>query len=94
VISSGTGKAAYLGRPAAGKTGTTDNERNVWFVGYVPQLAAAVWVGDDSNRALGKGITGGHYAAPIWRDFMAQALKNEPVEYFPDPAKFPRPKVK
>jgi 1A family penicillin-binding protein len=94
VISSGTGKAAYLGRPAAGKTGTTDNERNVWFVGYVPQLAAAVWIGDDSNRALGKGITGGHYAAPIWRDFMAQALKNEPVEYFPDPAKFPRPKVK
>jgi membrane peptidoglycan carboxypeptidase len=78
----------------AGKTGTTDNERNVWFVGYVPQLAAAVWVGDDSNRALGKGITGGHYAAPIWRDFMAQALKNEPVLQFPDPAKFPRPKVK
>lgn len=93
VINSGTGKAAAIGRPAAGKTGTTDNERNVWFVGYVPQLAAAVWVGDDSNRALGKGITGGHYAAPIWRDFMAQALKDESVLQFPNPAKFPRPKA-
>lgn len=91
VISGGTGKAAQIGRPAAGKTGTTDNERNVWFVGYVPQLATAVWIGDDANRALGKGITGGHYAAPIWRDFMLQALKNEPVKYFPAASKFPRP---
>lgn len=94
VIEGGTGKAARLGRPAAGKTGTTDNERNVWFVGYVPQLAAAVWVGDDSNRALGRGITGGHYAAPIWRDFMAQALKDEPVKYFFSASKFSRPKAK
>jgi membrane peptidoglycan carboxypeptidase len=94
VIAGGTGQAAALGRPAAGKTGTTDNERNVWFVGYVPQLSAAVWVGDDSNRVLGKGVTGGHYAAPIWRDFMAQALKDEPVQYFTDPSKFPRPKAK
>jgi penicillin-binding protein 1A len=91
VISGGTATSAQIGRPAAGKTGTTDSERNVWFVGYVPQLAAAVWIGDDSNRALGKGITGGHYAAPIWRNFMLQALKNEPVKYFPSPAKFPRP---
>jgi 1A family penicillin-binding protein len=91
VISSGTGKSAAIGRPAAGKTGTTDNERNVWFVGYVPQLATAVWIGDDSNRALGKGITGGHYAAPVWRDFMLQALKGEPVQYFPAASKFPRP---
>jgi penicillin-binding protein 1A len=91
VISGGTATSAQIGRPAAGKTGTTDSERNVWFVGYVPQLAAAVWIGDDSNRALGKGITGGHYAAPIWRNFMIQALKNEPVKYFPSPSKFPRP---
>lgn len=90
-ITGGTGRAAQIGRPAAGKTGTTDNERNVWFVGYVPQLATAVWIGDDANRALGKGITGGQYAAPIWRDFMIQALKNEPVKYFPAPSKFPRP---
>ncbi|AFY78337.1 MAG: penicillin-binding protein 1A [Hydrococcus sp. C42_A2020_068] len=94
VIASGTARSAAIGRPAAGKTGTTDSERNVWFVGYVPQLSTAVWIGDDTNRTLGKGITGGHYAAPIWRDFMIQALKNEPVLYFPSAAKFPRPSSK
>lgn len=94
VINGGTGKAAAIGRPAAGKTGTTDSERNVWFVGYVPQLATAVWVGDDSNRALGRGITGGGYAAPIWRSFMSKALKDEPVKYFPAASKFPRPSSK
>jgi len=94
VISSGTATAAQIGRPAAGKTGTTDNERNVWFVGYVPQLATAVWIGDDANRRLGTGITGGSYAAPIWRDFMLQALKNEPVKYFPAASKFPKPSAK
>lgn len=94
VITSGTGRAANIGRPATGKTGTTDNERNVWFVGYVPQLATAVWVGDDANRVLGKGVTGGGHAAPIWRNFMEQALKNEPVLQFHAASKFPRPKVK
>ena len=94
VIAGGTGKAANIGRPAAGKTGTTDNERNVWFVGYVPQLATAVWIGDDSNRPLGKGITGGGYAAPIWRNFMSQALKGEPPQDFPAASKFPRPSAK
>jgi 1A family penicillin-binding protein len=91
VINGGTGTAAQIGRPAAGKTGTTDSERNVWFVGYVPQLATALWIGDDANRALGKGITGGGFAAPIWRNFMSQAVKNEPVKYFPSPSQFPRP---
>ena len=91
VINGGTGTAARIGRPAAGKTGTTDTERNVWFVGYVPQLATAVWIGDDANRPLGKGITGGGHAAPIWRDFMSQALKNEPVKHFPAASKFSRP---
>lgn len=94
VIQGGTATSAQIGRPAAGKTGTTDNEKNVWFVGYVPQLATAVWIGDDRNRTLGKGITGGGFAAPIWRDFMAQALKNERVEYFPSPSKFRKPTVK
>lgn len=93
VITSGTGRAANIDRPAAGKTGTTDSERNVWFVGYVPQLATAVWIGDDANRALGRGVTGGGNAAPIWRDFMKQAMVNEPVKYFPAASKFPRPKV-
>jgi 1A family penicillin-binding protein len=94
VINGGTGKAANLGRPAAGKTGTTDSERNVWFVGYVPQLATAIWIGDDANRSLGTGITGGGFAAPIWRKFMSQALENEPVLYFKSPSDFPRPKSK
>jgi penicillin-binding protein 1A len=94
VISNGTATAAQIGRPAAGKTGTTDSEKNIWFVGYVPQLAAALWIGDDANRNLGRGVTGGGFAAPIWRDFMLQALRNEPVEYFPAPYTFKRPSVK
>ena len=92
VVQGGTGRAAYLGRPTAGKTGTTDNERNVWFVGHVPQLATAVWIGDDSNRPLGKGVTGGGYAAPVWRSFMSQAVKEMPVQYFEPASKFTRPK--
>ncbi len=91
VINGGTGKAAQIGRPAAGKTGTTSSERDVWFVGYTPQLAAAVWIGNDNNRPLGGGATGGGYAAPIWRNFMLKALKNEPVQSFPSPSKFNRP---
>ncbi|WP_396134165.1 transglycosylase domain-containing protein [Chamaesiphon sp. VAR_48_metabat_135_sub] len=91
VVSGGTGKQAYLGRPAAGKTGTTSSERDVWFVGYVPQLAASVWIGKDDYTPLGKGVTGGTYAAPIWRSFMQEALQNEPVESFQSPAKFKRP---
>ena len=92
VINNGTGKAAQIGRPAAGKTGTTSSERDIWFVGYVPQLSTAVWVGNDNYRPLGKGATGGAFVAPIWRSFMSQALKNERVEYFKPPSKFDRPK--
>lgn len=88
----GTAPGANLGRPAAGKTGTTSSERDVWFVGYVPQLSTAVWIGNDNYRPLGKGITGGGYAAPIWREFMMEALQNEPVLQFPAASNFPRPK--
>jgi penicillin-binding protein 1A len=91
VVNGGTGKEAYIGRPAAGKTGTTSSERDVWFVGYVPQLSTSVWIGKDDYTPLGKGVTGGTYAAPIWRSFMSQALQNEPVESFQPPAKFKRP---
>jgi 1A family penicillin-binding protein len=91
VITSGTGKNAQIGRPAAGKTGTTSSERDIWFVGYVPQLAAAVWIGNDNNRPIGGGATGGVYAAPIWRNFMLKALKNEPVQYFTPASNFRRP---
>lgn len=93
VIQAGTATNANIGRPAAGKTGTTSGEKDVWFVGYVPQLSTAVWIGnDDFNRSLGRGVTGGGYAAPIWRQFMITALKNEPVQYFPSASQFTRPK--
>jgi penicillin-binding protein 1A len=94
VINGGTGKNAAIGRPAAGKTGTTSSERDVWFVGYVPQLATAVWIGNDNYRSLGKGTTGGTFAAPIWRSFMTKALKDEPVLQFPAASKFPKPSSK
>ena len=90
----GTGQKANIDRPAAGKTGTTSSERDVWFVGYVPQLATAVWVGNDNYQSMGKGITGGDFAAPVWRSFMLKALKDEPVRYFPSASKFPRPQIK
>lgn len=91
VINNGTGRAAQIGRQAAGKTGTTTSERDIWFVGYVPQLATAVWVGNDNYRPLGHGATGGGFVAPIWRDFMVRALENTRVEYFRSPSKFDRP---
>lgn len=91
VINQGTGTAAQLNRPAAGKTGTTSSERDIWFVGYVPQLATAVWVGNDDYRPLSSGATGGSHVAPIWRDFMNQALDGVPVEDFSPPSQFPKP---
>ena len=92
VINNGTGKAAQIGRPAAGKTGTTSSERDIWFVGYVPQLATAVWVGNDNYRPLGQGSTGGTFVAPIWRDFMSKALKGTPAQSFRPASDFDRPK--
>ena len=91
VVSRGTATAAQIGRPAAGKTGTTTSERDIWFVGYVPQLATAVWVGNDNYRPLGYGATGGHFVAPIWRDYMQQALQGVPVENFKPASEFDRP---
>jgi penicillin-binding protein 1A len=91
VITRGTGTAAQIGRPAAGKTGTTDSQRDIWFVGYVPQLATAVWVGNDDYSPLGRGATGGGFVAPIWRDFMTQALVDVPVENFRQPSDFAKP---
>ncbi|TVQ20308.1 MAG: penicillin-binding protein 1A [Leptolyngbya sp. DLM2.Bin15] len=91
VIDSGTGTAARLDRPAAGKTGTTSSERDIWFVGYVPQLSVAVWIGNDDYRPLWGGATGGSFVAPIWRDFMLKALQGEPVENFRPATDFVRP---
>ncbi len=86
VIKHGTGKAvlsAGLRRPAAGKTGTTNNFRDAWFVGYTPELVSSVWVGYDTGTiSLGKGMSGGVVASPMWGKFMAGALKGEPVKEF------------
>lgn len=92
VVTTGTGRAADIGRPSAGKTGTTSSERDIWYVGTVPQLTTAVWVGRDDNRPLSRGATGGGMVAPIWKDFMQQALKGVPAENFKPPSKFKRPK--
>jgi penicillin-binding protein 1A len=88
VVEEGTGtKAKQLGRPAAGKTGTTNELKDAWFVGYTPNLMTGVWLGyDDHNLSLGKGETGGRAACPIWLYFMEQALKNEPVQAFRIPS--------
>ncbi len=91
VVNRGTATAAQIGRPAAGKTGTTSSERDVWFVGYVPQLSASVWVGNDDYSRMSAGTTGGHAAAPIWRHFMAQATADLPVESFRPLTDFDRP---
>ncbi len=86
VVENGTGKVAKsIGRPVAGKTGTTSDFRDAWFVGYTPTLAAGVWVGFDDNRSLGAGETGGFTAGPIFTSFMSQALKNRPVLDFTPP---------
>ncbi|BAY92725.1 MULTISPECIES: transglycosylase domain-containing protein [unclassified Tolypothrix] len=92
VVNEGTGRGAAIGRPVAGKTGTTSSEKDIWFIGTVPQLTTAIWVGRDDNRQLAHSATGGGTVAPVWRDFMQKALKNVPVERFQPPSKFPRPK--
>nr|WP_216670349.1 transglycosylase domain-containing protein [Microcoleus asticus] len=91
VINNGTARAAQLGRPAAGKTGTTSSERDIWFVGYVPQLSVAVWMGNDNYRPMSYGATGGTIVAPVWRDFMSQALEGVPAESFKPASSFERP---
>jgi len=74
VMSYGTGGRANFGKPAAGKTGTTNDYKDAWCVGYTPDLVAGVWVGfDDMRRSLGRGEVGGRAAAPIWADFMRTA---------------------
>jgi penicillin-binding protein 1A len=75
VVKYGTGKRARaLNRPAAGKTGTTNEYKDAWFIGYTPELVAGVWVGFDDVRTLGHGETGSRAASPIWVSFMGQAL--------------------
>ena len=74
VITSGTGRAADIGKPAAGKTGTTDDSKDAYFIGYTPDVATGVWVGNDDNSQMG-GITGGTIPAKIWHDVMVVATQ-------------------
>ncbi len=80
VVEGGTGSNAYLGRPVAGKTGTSEEYRDLWFVGYIPQLVAGVWMGNDDNTPT-RGASS--MAAATWRDFMAKLTDDIPVEQFP-----------
>ncbi len=87
VIERGTAKGALaLGRPTAGKTGTSANYRDVWFIGSTADLLVGVWVGRDDSTPIGDKITGGGIAVPIWLDFMQKAHPPTPVRDFPMPA--------
>ncbi len=96
VITNGTGRGASLGeRPAAGKTGTTDNHVESWFIGYTPQLATAVWVGTPYSQKRMQNLNlagqfynevfGGTISAPLWKNIMDRASKGMPIRDFPDP---------
>lgn len=86
VISHGTGTAASIGRAAAGKTGTTDDNKDAWFVGYTPDIVTAVWMGDDTgSHTLGE-VYGGTIPAQIWHDYMVEATSDAKSNEFSIPA--------
>jgi penicillin-binding protein 1A len=85
VVDFGTGRNAKLPRPIAGKTGTTSDYRDAWFIGFVPQLVCAAWVGNDDNSPMNR-VVGGYIPALMWRQFMMNALKNVPRRDFPSPS--------
>jgi len=90
----GTGVGAYFGRPAAGKTGTTENHADAWFSGYVPQLQATVWVGYPKaeipmESVHGISVAGGTFPATIWHEFMQAAVGKLPAKSFPAPDRYP-----
>jgi penicillin-binding protein 1A len=86
VVEQGTGtRVRSIGRPVAAKTGTTNDMRDAWFIGFTPSLVTGIWVGFDQEKSLGKQEVGGRAAAPIWLYFMEKALQGKPVEVFPVP---------
>ena len=92
VIDHGTGTAAAIGRPAAGKTGTTDDNKDAWFGGYTPDIVTAVWIGDDTgSHSLGE-IYGGTIPAEIWKDYMSSATSDESGSDFSAPSGMERRK--
>jgi penicillin-binding protein 1A len=87
VIDNGTGTAAQIGRPAAGKTGTTQNAADAWFAGFTPNLTTVTWMGyRDSNEAMPGSPSGGGFPAELWADYMEQAHEKLPVKDFPEPS--------
>ncbi|HEY3416493.1 MAG TPA: penicillin-binding transpeptidase domain-containing protein, partial [Armatimonadota bacterium] len=84
VITRGTGRRANIGRPAAGKTGTSNNFRDAWFIGYTPYLSTAVWMGNDDHRPM-HGVAGGSYPAQAWAEFMRFAHRRLPATDFAQP---------
>ena len=86
VVESGTGRRVKsIGRPVAGKTGTTNDTRDAWFIGFTPSLIAGVWIGFDQEKTLGKNEVGGRAAAPVWLYFMEKVMQHTPVEDFSTP---------
>jgi len=85
VIKRGTGWNVKIGRPAAGKTGTTNDFVDAWFIGFTPNLVTAVYIGNDDRKTLGNKMTGGVAAAPVWAKFMKNALKNTEKKDFLQP---------
>ena len=82
VMAWGTGKAARIGRPAAGKTGTSQDFRDAWFIGYTPDLVTGVWMGNDDGTPMNE-VTGGGLPARLWRSFMLEAHKGVPAKFLP-----------
>ncbi|MEB3213767.1 MAG: penicillin-binding transpeptidase domain-containing protein, partial [Leptolyngbyaceae bacterium] len=81
VVTNGTGRRAQLGRPVAGKTGTSEESRDLWFIGYIPQLVTGVWLGNDTESKPTNGFS--TTAAQAWNYFMSQVVEGMPVEEFP-----------
>jgi penicillin-binding protein 1A len=79
------GKARVVGKPVAGKTGSTSDYYDAWFVGFSPEIASGVWVGFDREASMGVGATGGDAALPIWAEYMKEALKDGSGQDFPTP---------
>lgn len=85
VVQSGTGTNARIGRPQAGKTGTSDKAKDIWFAGYTPDLVGVVYIGYDDPKSMQHAF-GGTFTAGIWRQIMSEALKNVPARDFPRPS--------